>query len=488
MKRNDIHDGGPMTSFLRGVDFYRRVPKDLTEATSLGVTMSILALTVMVTLFLAETIAFARTNFVTEISLDDNANPKIKINFNITFRELQCDYLSVDVLDSLGTNRQNITKNVEKWHLDNEGQRRIFAGRNREQRQVQHEEHDDEVMEAIFDEDENGVASLKADNFKEYLNQHEMAFINFFAPWCVWCQRLHPTWEKFSREVKDKEMPLTVASVDCVENNQLCRENKIFAFPTLRWYAGGNAMSPDYKMDRTVNALIDFAKRKFEMNDRFKDWEKRTQASNRANDQPKKTFSEWHGRPDYIGCQVSGHLMVNRVKGNFHVLAKSVSHNINPSMANLSHVVNHLSFGDTEFFIKDRKFKRYLKGLPKDYQEFTPMDTTTYQTREFHQAYHHYIKVVSTHFTDKSAKSSNGMSADTLYQFIEQSQIVKYSTDDVPEARFSYDLSPMSVLVKTDGLKWYDYLTSLFAIIGGTFTTLGLIDASLYKVFKPKKL
>lgn len=74
------------------------------------------------------------------------------------------------------------------------------------------------------------------------------------------------------------------------------------------------------------------------------------------------------------------------------------------------------------------------------------------------------------------------------YQFIEQSQIVKYSEDDVPEARFSYDISPMSVIVKTDGLKWYDYLTSLFAIIGGTFTTLGLIDASLYKVFKPKKL
>merc|ERR1719245_1408367 len=136
--------------------------------------MSILAIVVMLTLFLAETIAFAVTNFKTDISLDDNTDPHITINFNITFHALECDYLSVDATDSLGTNRQNITKNVEKWHLDNEGQRRIFAGRNREQRQVQHEEHDDEVMEAIFDEDENGVASLKADNFKEYLNQHEM--------------------------------------------------------------------------------------------------------------------------------------------------------------------------------------------------------------------------------------------------------------------------------------------------------------------------
>jgi hypothetical protein len=28
----------------------------------------------------------------------------------------------------------------------------------------------------------------------------------------------------------------------------------------------------------------------------------------------------------------------------------------------------------------------------------------------------------------------------------------------------------------------------LTILLGGTFTTLGLIDATLYKVFKPKKL
>ena len=74
-----------------------------------------------------------------------------------------------------------------------------------------------------------------------------------------------------------------------------------------------------------------------------------------------------------------------------------------------------------------------------------------------------------------------------IYQFLEQSQIVFYEKVNVPEARFSYDLSPMSVLVEK-GRKWYDYLTSLCAIIGCTFTTLVLIDAMLYKVFKPNKL
>jgi hypothetical protein len=49
---------------------------------------------------------------------------------------------------------------------------------------------------------------------------------------------------------------------------------------------------------------------------------------------------------------------------------------------------------------------------------------------------------------------------------LEQSQIVYYDPENVPEARFSYDLSPMAVVVQKEGRKWYDYLTSLCAIIG----------------------
>jgi hypothetical protein len=119
------------------------------------------------------------------------------------------------------------------------------------------------------------------------------------------------------------------------------------------------------------------------------------------------------------------------------------------------------------------------------------MDDKLYATSKFHQAFHHYIKVVSTHLnmgSSTGAESWNDVNSVTVYQMLEQSQIVFYDEVNVPEARFSYDMSPMSVVVQKEGRKWYDYLTSLCAIIGGTFTTLGLIDATLYKVFKPKKL
>ncbi len=45
-----------------------------------------------------------------------------------------------------------------------------------------------------------------------------------------------------------------------------------------------------------------------------------------------------------------------------------------------------------------------------------------------------------------------------------------YQDDEVPEAKFSYDISPMSVVISSKRRRWYEFVTSLMAIIGGTFT------------------
>jgi thiol-disulfide isomerase/thioredoxin len=300
---------------------------------------------------------------------------------------------------------------------------------------------------------------------------------------CVWCQRLAPTWEKFAQEVRSLGMPVGIGKVDCMAQADLCRDAKVLAFPTLRWYHSGEPVAPDYKMDRTVDALLGFAKRKLEMDEKFKEWDKKTENADAEERDRKRKLYQQH-RPEFTGCQVSGHLMVNRVPGNFHIEARSKNHNLNAAMTNLSHVVNHLSFGDPLSEGTSRSVQRILKQTPKTHQQFSPMDGKTFLTKDFHQAFHHYIKVVSTHLNMGSSQYKRLMT----YQFLEQSQIVFYDDVNVPEARFSYDLSPMSVVVEKETRKWYDYLTSLSAIIGGTFTTLGLIDATLYRVLKPKKL
>jgi thiol-disulfide isomerase/thioredoxin len=470
-------------TFLRHFEWILIVAAVVLQATTLGAAMSLVALGIMAVLFFSETAAFARSKIVTSITLDENTQPQLRLNFNITMLDVHCDYVTVDVWDALGTNRQNVTKNVEKWQISDDGGTRLFSGRNREQRAVRHEEHE-QTLEEMHEEEGVHAEELTKDVFHEFLEENEMAFIDMFAPWCVWCQRLAPTWEKFAVEVVKLKMPVGIGKVDCMAQTDLCRDEKVMAFPTLRWYESGKAITPDYKMDRTVQAMVGFAKRKLEMNQKFKDWEKGAEDrgdSDAEIEKKRKLFSQ--SRPEHPSCQVSGHLMVNRVPGNFHIEAKSKNHNLNSAMTNLTHVVNHLSFGEP-MDSQSYRTKRILKQVPEDHKQFNPMDDSQYLTKEFHQAYHHYIKVVSTHLNVGSSEANQMLT----YQFLEQSQIVFYDVNNVPEARFSYDLSPMSVVVEKEGRKWYDYLTSLCAIIGGTFTTLGLIDAVLYKVFKPKKL
>ena len=54
---------------------------------------------------------------------------------------------------------------------------------------------------------------------------------------------------------------------------------------------------------------------------------------------------------------------MNRVPGNFHNEAKSKNRNLNAAMTNLSHAMNHLSFGEP---IDENNFrsKRILKQVP----------------------------------------------------------------------------------------------------------------------------
>ncbi|EJK56084.1 hypothetical protein THAOC_24094 [Thalassiosira oceanica] len=185
---NNIYGGGGRRSAMSSVDFYRRVPKDLTEGEDptnqahsndgrgkqsgsqkshlSWALMSICAISVMGILFLSETLAFARTTMRTAIALDENDQPQIRLNFNITLMDLHCDYVSVDVWDTLGTNRQNVTKNIEKWQLDESGQRRIFSGRNRDQREVVHEEHE-ETLEELHEDGAQAV-ELTPDSFKPF--------------------------------------------------------------------------------------------------------------------------------------------------------------------------------------------------------------------------------------------------------------------------------------------------------------------------------
>jgi hypothetical protein len=93
------------------------------------------------------------------------------------------------------------------------------------------------------------------------------------------------------------------------------------------------------------------------------------------------------------------------------------------------------------------------------------MDGNVYVTQNLHEAYHHYLKLVSTNLY--------------AYQILQSSQLALYKEDQVPEAKFIIDLSPIQVSYSRWTRRWYDYITSLMAILGGTFTVVGMLESGL---------
>ena len=291
-----------MFSKLREFDFYRRIPKDLTEASTHGSLLSMCAIIFMLVLFIAELVAFLSVTYETNVVIDQSPDSFLRVNFNITVLDLPCEFAVIDVVDVLGTRTQNVTKNVNKWQIGEDGIRRNYAGRNRAQPDVLHDTHHPDI--SVLHQNGVHAVPINEESFDDWLKNHHYTFVNFYAPWCIWCQRLEPVWEAFAEHVEAEQIPVSIVRVDCVENRDLCMKNKVQAFPMLRLFKDGEIQPPDYRSDRTVDAFTAFLKSKITTDDHVAKLDPAQQ------EQHKK--AEEMRRDDHPGCMMSGFLLVNR--------------------------------------------------------------------------------------------------------------------------------------------------------------------------------
>ena len=62
----------------------------------------------------------------------------------------------------------------------------------------------------------------------------------------------------------------------------------------------------------------------------------------------------------------------------------------------------------------------------------------------------------------------------------------QYDDDSSPKAMFIFNLSPMAIVISRIDRKWYDFVASVCAVIGGSFTVLGIFNGLLTYIL-PKK-
>lgn len=91
--------------------------------------------------------------------------------------------------------------------------------------------------------------NIAANNFQELvLESKKPVLIDFWAPWCTYCRRIGPAYEKIAEQYEDK---LVVGKVNIDEEPTLADKYYIEVIPTLVLYEGGetvaNIVAPDSK-------------------------------------------------------------------------------------------------------------------------------------------------------------------------------------------------------------------------------------------------
>ena len=90
-------------SVVRGAHFFRKLPRELTEATQLGGIVSLVGIATAILLTYANTVAYLTTSKPTKLVLDLQTDVYIDLIFNVTLERLPCRFTSLDLFDETGT-------------------------------------------------------------------------------------------------------------------------------------------------------------------------------------------------------------------------------------------------------------------------------------------------------------------------------------------------------------------------------------------------
>ncbi|KAG0146743.1 hypothetical protein CROQUDRAFT_656907 [Cronartium quercuum f. sp. fusiforme G11] len=201
------------------------------------------------------------------------------------------------------------------------------------------------------------------------------------------------------------------------------------------------------------------------------------------------------------GCNVNGHVKVNKVIGNFHL---SPGRSFQTNAMHVHDLVPYLQTGHSHDFghiihkfafmpdnQNDSVDEEETKRLKHNLDILNPLDGIKAHTEESNYMFQYFLKVVGTEF-----QLLNGRKIKT-----HQYSVTQYERDlskgnrpgqdelghqtshgyaGVPGLFFNYEISPMQVIHREYRQSFAHFATSTCAIIGGVLTIAGLIDSAVY--------
>lgn len=83
------------------------------------------------------------------------------------------------------------------------------------------------------------VLNINEQAFEKLLKSGKPFLVDYWAPWCVYCRRIAPAYEKIGEQYGDR---LVVAKVNIDDEPALANRGKIEVIPTLVLYRDGKAL------------------------------------------------------------------------------------------------------------------------------------------------------------------------------------------------------------------------------------------------------
>ena len=85
------------------------------------------------------------------------------------------------------------------------------------------------------------MAAINLNNkqFQEYLQGDKPVLVDYWAPWCGYCRRIGPAYERIAEELGED---IVVAKVNIDDEPLLAQQEKIEVIPTLVLYRKGQAL------------------------------------------------------------------------------------------------------------------------------------------------------------------------------------------------------------------------------------------------------
>ncbi|KAG0735830.1 hypothetical protein G6F57_011100 [Rhizopus arrhizus] len=383
---------GSLFRNLRQFDGYAKTLDEFRIKTTSGASVTLISAIVVIYLVLSELMTYNTSVWKPSLVVDKSRKEKMPIDFNITFPNMPCHMLSIDIMDESGEQSSGYSQDVTKIRLDTLG---------------------------------NIIESGHTVKLGDHTNDAKKALEK--APECGSCYGAKPLREDgcchTCQDVREAYVKQGWGLVNTKEIEQCIREG---------WLA---------------------------------------KLENQSNE----------------GCNVHGHLLVNKVRGNFHFAPggafQAGSMHVHDLQEYTQGAPNGHSF-DMSHRIHKLKFGPDTKDQNEEILAVTnSLGNTVKENTNGRMVYQYFLKIVSTELRYLSSASVNT----NQYSVIQNEITLKEGSGGLPGVFFNMEISPMHIIYQESRPAFSSLLTGLLAIVGGIFTVAGLVDRVLYKAERAYK-